>query len=428
MIKILLNEWQEILPNYKNGLINFYFKNYKSQKIVEKLKEKKILQIDELKKGLRIRSFSYVGKIEIENVQIKVITKIDKLPLLRLLKYTYNLKDLKILEKSLYSLKKTNFFDILIYQLYLEIETIYRLGLIRFYKRQNDYLKSPRGIIDINRLYSKKYPPPDALPCIYYERNSDNLLNSLLIAGLKLALQMTDSSSLKQKLSLFYRLISEHTNHIKINNNNIKKAFSMINRLNSHYLPALNIIKLLFEVKGLSMENSMHYFNGFFFDMNKFFQDLLSKLADEFLINYNIKKEYVLSNLFEYDKSFNPKGRNNPKIRPDFAVLKKDKVILFIDAKYRDLWEKPLPREMLYQLTIYSFSGVESNQVKILYPTMNETAIIQKIKFKNPANNKYKSEIILQPVLLSKISNLLFKNNFELEKYTNEIFFLQLKI
>ena len=428
MINIVLNEWQEILPDNENSLINFYFKNPKSQKIIENLKKRGILEIEELKNGLRIRSFSYVGKVQIENIQIKVIPKIDNIPLLKLLTYTYNLKDLKIVEESLYSLKKTNFFDVLIYQLYLEIETIYSRGLIKIYKMKNEYLKSPRGRIDVNRLYSKRHPPPDSLPCIYYERNSDNLLNSLLIAGLKLALQMTDSLFLKRKISLFYRLISEHANHTKLNGNNFKKAFSMIDRLNSHYLPALNLIKLLFEANGLNMDDSMYYFNGFFFDMNKFFQDLLSKLADDFLSNYNIKKEFVFYNLFEYEKTFNFKNKKSPVIRPDFAILKGNKIISFIDAKYRDLWENKLSREILYQLTIYSLSEIESKQVKILYPTTNENAQIQKIHFKNPITNMRKSEIILQPVLLSKIAFLLGKSMSQLKYYVEKLFIESLGI
>ena len=116
------------------------------------------------------------------------------------------------------------------------------------------------------------------------------------------------------------------------------------------------------------------------------------------------------------------KGR--PKPRPDFAIMKNGKVICLLDAKYRDLWETKLPREMLYQLSIYAVSGIGNNTAKILYPSMSRYAKLQRIDIKNPATGNKYAEVMLQPVMLSQIAQLLdlhSKGKSSLEEYINEI-------
>ena len=58
----------------------------------------------------------------------------------------------------------------------------------------------------------------------------------------------------------------------------------------------------------------------------------------------------------------------SPVLRPDFVVLEGANPVAVLDAKYRDLWEKPLPRGMLYQVATYAavHAGCEAT---ILYAT-----------------------------------------------------------
>ena len=57
-----------------------------------------------------------------------------------------------------------------------------------------------------------------------------------------------------------------------------------------------------------------------------------------------------------------------------------NKIAAILDAKYRDLWERSLPRDMLYQLGMYALSrSGPDRQAVILYPTLEAGAIDQTI-------------------------------------------------
>jgi 5-methylcytosine-specific restriction enzyme subunit McrC len=88
-------------------------------------------------------------------------------------------------------------------------------------------------------------------------------------------------------------------------------------------------------------------------------------------------------------------------------VLAHGTVVEFLDAKYRDLWETSLPRDMLYQLAIYALSknsGVPRST--ILYPTLALEAADQVVRVKDPLLGNKRAAIILRPVNLLGMERL----------------------
>ena len=149
-----ISEWEDVFPQKGNLLYQRFIDDESSKQTIDILNEKGILKIIELKDGLKISSNSYVGKIKIGELKINVHPKIEGMPLYKLLKYTYSLRDLKIFDEAIYNIDSFPFYDLLIYQLYSEIEDLVYRGLNKNYKRKEEDLGSPRGRININKLLS----------------------------------------------------------------------------------------------------------------------------------------------------------------------------------------------------------------------------------------------------------------------------------
>jgi 5-methylcytosine-specific restriction enzyme subunit McrC len=423
-----IREWEEVLPQKGNPLYHRFIEDEASKHTINVLNEKGILSILELKDGLKITSNSYVGKIKIGDLQINIHPKIEGMPLYRLLKYAYGLRDLNIFDEAIHDINFSPFHDLLIYQLYAEVEDLVYRGLNKKYKKTEEDLEAPRGRIDIKKLATRSTASSATLPCSYFERSEDNEFNRVLLAGLYLALGLTEDLSLRIRLHRLCKSMEESVSRIELNRGILLKTLKSIDRLSKRYRSALELINILFESQGIRLEDGSMYIklNGFFFDINMFFQSLLSKLMKENLEGYTVRDEYTLHELFAYTPGFNPERRYAPKPRPDFAVMKGSKVICLLDAKYRDLWETKLPGEMLYQLSIYAVSGIGNSTAKILYPSMSSQAKLQKIDIKNPATGNKYAEVMLQPVWLTQVAQLINLPNKEkarAQEYMNQIVF-----
>lgn len=387
------------------------------------LKDKGIIEIVELRDGVSITSNSYVGRIKLGNIQINVYPKLNGMPLYQLLRYAYGLRELKLLNTAEHSLENFSFFDLLIYELYVEAEDLLRRGIQKSYILREEDLLSPRGRIDVNRLCFQGGLIKDKLPCKYFNREENNILNQTLLAGLKLGLKLVVDNGLKVKLQMLCSNLEENIDNISLTRGNLHHAKNSINRLTGRYSSVLEIINILYESQGIQLEDSSSHINlrGYFFDMNAFFETLVGRLLANCSGGYSVKDQFSLHDMFIYTPGFNPCRRKSPTPRPDFALIKNGKVIKLLDAKYRDLWEKSLPSEMLYQLAIYAVSGIGDKTATILYPSINDISSVQKIDVKDPISNSRMASVILKPLNLIKFADLLSKHINELVGYVDEI-------
>ncbi|WDQ14565.1 McrC family protein [Rhodopirellula sp. P2] len=379
----------------------------------EMLTRSRRLQLADLRDGLQIKALSHVGRLRLGNLTITVLPKLPGTSLLNLLRYAFGFRKLHLLCDASHLSEPCGFEDLLVAQLNTEAQELLSRGLRRSYVRRGERLVSPRGQINIGQIAREGGLVAAELPCRHYPRIEDTLFNRVLHAGLILAGSLASNLLLRRDARRLASLMEESISTIRLSSAVMNQVARQSNRLNTSYTASMSIIRLLVESQGITLEGEAitNRLPGFLFDMNAFFQALLSRFLAENLADHRVVDEHGLKHMMRYNPGFNPQGKQSPTPRPDYAITKNGRLRALLDAKYRDLWDKPLPREMLYQLVVYAISQPSNPTSSILYPAAHLQAKEARIDITDPVRGSSLGQVCLRPVNLNRLEALIQENS-----------------
>ena len=405
---LALSEWQTATPD-SHPVLRGRFLTPEARRVAASLNNDGLLKVAELRTGLQVTANSRVGRVRLGDLEIGVRPKLPFPALLPLVRYAHGLRDLKTVGDAAHPGGPAALEDLLVAQLLAEANELLSRGLARSYRTRSERLASPRGRIEVHRLAAGPLTTA-ALPCRHAPRTADTPLNHALAAGLRLAAGVAVGRSLARGCRRLATALEEHAAPARLTPALLRDAGAAVNRLTAAYRPALTIVRLLLEARGVSLDGSAGgpTLPGFLFDMNAFFQALLSRfLRDHLPPDLTLHDERTLQGAVRYAPGYNPRGRTPPRLRPDFTLARGGRTAVILDAKYRDLWAEGLPAGMLYQLAVYALAHPRLPHATILYPAADPAAREERLEVTDPTGGAGRARVRLCPVDLGRLADLL---------------------
>lgn len=404
IVDVTLREWETVGPDGQRGeaLRRVWLDDPNAARLAKSLARERVLEVTETRSGLTVRATSFVGRIQLGSVRITIEPKIARDHLLQLFRYAYGLRDLTRIGQSSAD-SGLLFRDVLLLQLHAEVDELRRRGLLHQYVRRVDDLSSPRGRIDVERLASQGGLVRTTIPCRHAPRTADHLLNRAALAGVAWGTRHADEPTLRHELRHLVGRLDDAVARVPLDRGLVRAARRSLSRLSTAYEPMLTILDVLLDGSAIALADGEFLpIPGFLYDMNRFFQALVERLLRDHLPECELRTETGLTGMIKY--VLNPRGRRAPQPRPDFTLRQRGGGMTLLDAKYRDLWEKPLPREMLYQLALYATSQPEARSASIIYPSVAREASEARIEIRRPVGGAWIGSVELRPLHLETIA------------------------
>lgn len=388
MITVELPEWG------KRTVEGRWLRDDEARAEAARLTESGRLEVRELRVGIELSARSYVGEVELGDLRVRIVPKLSEDALQRLLSFAHGARAAapgEVASAGPAALLGARFLG--------EVAALLPRGLDDAYQEQRGTLRELRGALDVPALAARGGLIDASLPCRFALRSTDTAPNRALLAGLDLVRRL--APQLGPLLPRLEAPLALAARRAPLDARMLLEARARLGLRTRHYLPALELLEALWRGQAPAPGATP---TGFLFDMTRFFQSIVGRLLRGHLRGLDVREEWPMHDVLRYAPDANPLLRRPPTPRPDFALLDRGKIAFLLDAKYRDLWAEPLPRDMLYQLAIYAFG--HGRQAVIVYPSDDPYAREARVELREPDGPWGHLVVALRPLPLARLAAL----------------------
>ena len=258
------------------------------------------------------------------------------------------------------------------------VNHLFKRGVNRDYRVENEDIRSVKGKIDFSTTLKKNLLMNGKVQCEFDEFDEDNIQNQIIKAIIN-KLLITDDIEKEYKSKLFQqrlrlagisdiRLQASHFSGLRFNSNNRFYEF------------LLNVCQMIYSNLMPSEEKGKYKFR-------KFSDDKLDDLFESFVRSfYNIEQDKLKVKSERFDWAFETLTEGSseflPEMRTDISLMNDNRKII-IDTKFykealkKNQWGKRIINQNhLYQLTAYmnNTKVIEGQSLEgiLLYPTVDD--------------------------------------------------------
>jgi len=354
-----------------------------------------------------VRFTQYVGAIQVEDLTIEILPKIDQNTenkllcrdvLLEMLRYCRLLK-VESLGNAQLGLKRHSILE-LYYRLFLEsVEQILHYGIYHNYQLKAANRKSLKGKLCFEQQIRKNWLHKERFFTTHHIFNANNQFNQII----SYALQVLEKVELS--IDLTFRLNAVKANFPYFDLPRVLPNFEQIqyNRQNLHYRDAIQIAQLLLLNHRPNLKTGNRQLIALLFNMNLLFEEFIFRQL------CTIRNERIKVSRQQQKEFWNKRY-----IRPDILLRYEDATYI-IDTKWKALSSAKPSMTDLQQAFAYGQYFQAQNTI-LLYPQINNLSPLPPQLFQLP-NPKQKHYCSIYFATLQKDEKLNLTIGEELKQY-----------